>query len=102
MYLAWLVHVALPGTSTCHAAKDGTQDFEDIGHSRTAREMLTEYYIGDIDPSTIKELPAAPQTARRSADPYAGIKLVLQFLLPVVLVLLALAVRAYTAPQPTS
>lgn len=30
------------------AGKDATQDFEEIGHSNSAREMLNKYYIGDF------------------------------------------------------
>ena len=35
------------------AGKDATDDFEDVGHSVTAKAMMDEYYIGDIDASTI-------------------------------------------------
>lgn len=30
------------------AGKDATEDFEEIGHSRAAKEMLTKYYIGEF------------------------------------------------------
>ncbi|XP_020245196.1 cytochrome b5-like [Asparagus officinalis] len=33
--------------------KDATDDFEDVGHSNTARAMMDEYYVGEIDASTI-------------------------------------------------
>lgn len=33
--------------------KDVTDDFEDVGHSGSARAMLGAYYIGDIDSATI-------------------------------------------------
>ncbi|KAK3038750.1 hypothetical protein RJ639_027337, partial [Escallonia herrerae] len=33
--------------------KDATDEFEDVGHSESAREMMSQYYIGDIDGSTI-------------------------------------------------
>eukprot|EP00250_Pteridium_aquilinum_P015797 c22763_g1_i1 orf=229-627(+) len=33
--------------------KDATDDFEDVGHSQTARDMLKDFYIGDIDATTI-------------------------------------------------
>lgn len=29
------------------AGKDATEDFEEIGHSRAAKEMLAQYYIGE-------------------------------------------------------
>lgn len=30
------------------AGKDGTENFEDVGHSTDAREMMQEYYIGEL------------------------------------------------------
>lgn len=33
----------------CGAGKDATEDFEEIGHSSTAKEMLNDYYIGDFE-----------------------------------------------------
>ncbi|NWJ09309.1 CYB5B protein, partial [Crypturellus undulatus] len=32
------------------AGRDATESFEDVGHSLDAREMLKEYYIGEIHP----------------------------------------------------
>jgi len=32
-----------------YAGKDGTDDFEEIGHSNTAKEMLESYYIGEYE-----------------------------------------------------
>jgi hypothetical protein len=29
------------------SGKDATEDFDEIGHSRAAKEMLAKYYIGD-------------------------------------------------------
>ena len=31
--------------------KDGTEDFEDVGHSNEARKKLNEYEIGELPPS---------------------------------------------------
>ncbi|KAL0321590.1 UNVERIFIED_CONTAM: cytochrome isoform E [Sesamum calycinum] len=33
--------------------KDATNDFEDVGHSDSAREMMDKYYIGEIDMATV-------------------------------------------------
>ncbi|KAF4350391.1 hypothetical protein G4B88_030909 [Cannabis sativa] len=33
--------------------KDATNDFEDVGHSDSAREMMEKYYIREIDATTI-------------------------------------------------
>ncbi|KAJ2150987.1 hypothetical protein GGH15_006381, partial [Coemansia sp. RSA 562] len=35
-----------------NAGKDSTSDFEDIGHSEDARDMLSQYYIGDLEATT--------------------------------------------------
>ncbi|XP_063709922.1 cytochrome b5-like [Culicoides brevitarsis] len=34
------------------AGKDATQDFEDVGHSSAADELMKKFYIGDLTPST--------------------------------------------------
>ena len=31
-----------------HAGQDSTEPFEDVGHSTDARDMLTEYLIGEL------------------------------------------------------
>ncbi|XP_048211181.1 cytochrome b5 type B isoform X1 [Perognathus longimembris pacificus] len=36
------------------AGTDATESFEDIGHSPDAREMLKQYYIGDVHPNDLK------------------------------------------------
>ncbi|KAL1226428.1 Cytochrome b5 isoform E [Cardamine amara subsp. amara] len=33
--------------------KDATNDFEDVGHSDIARDMIEKYYIGEIDSSSV-------------------------------------------------
>ncbi|KAL9839396.1 cytochrome b5 type B [Geothlypis trichas] len=33
------------------AGRDATESFEDVGHSTDAREMLKQYYIGEVHPS---------------------------------------------------
>lgn len=35
--------------------KDATEDFEDVGHSQNARNMLIDYYVGDIDVNTMPQ-----------------------------------------------
>ncbi|GAA0167765.1 hypothetical protein Leryth_000204 [Lithospermum erythrorhizon] len=79
--------------------KDATNDFEDVGHSDSAREMLDKYYIGTIDMSTVpkKRAYVAPQQAAYNPDktPEFVIK-ILQFLVPLLILGLAFAVRYYT------
>uniref|UniRef100_A0A6I8S1U8 Cytochrome b5 type B (outer mitochondrial membrane) n=1 Tax=Xenopus tropicalis TaxID=8364 RepID=A0A6I8S1U8_XENTR len=35
------------------AGADATESFEDVGHSIDAREMLNQYYIGDLHPDVL-------------------------------------------------
>lgn len=39
------------------AGKDATQDFEEIGHSKSARDMLEKYLIGSFAVSSSKTRP---------------------------------------------
>lgn len=79
--------------------KDATNDFEDVGHSDAAREMLSKYYIGDVDVSTVplKRSYAPPKQAQYNPDktPEFVIK-ILQFLVPILILGLAFVVRKYT------
>ncbi|NXF12249.1 CYB5B protein, partial [Smithornis capensis] len=51
------------------AGRDATESFEDVGHSTDAREMLKQYYIGEVHPvrpCCCWELtPCAPDTGTR-------------------------------------
>ncbi|VVA92513.1 unnamed protein product [Arabis nemorensis] len=37
--------------------KDATDDFEDAGHSKSARKLLDKYFIGELDETTVPEMP---------------------------------------------
>ncbi|XP_068657682.1 cytochrome b5-like [Aristolochia californica] len=37
--------------------KDATDDFEDAGHSQTARDLMKDYCIGELDPSPPQIIP---------------------------------------------
>lgn len=82
--------------------KDATDDFEDVGHSTTARAMMDEYYIGEIDTATIPEKVkyTAPNQPHYNQDKTSEfiIKL-LQFLVPLAILGLAVAVRIYTKSE---
>ena len=79
--------------------KDATDDFEDVGHSTTARAMMDEYYVGEIDASTVptKVKYTPPKQPRYNQDKTSDfiIKL-LQFLVPLAILGVAVAIRAYT------
>jgi cytochrome b5 len=83
-------------------AKDATDDFEDVGHSDTARAMMGEYLVGEIDATTIptKVDYTAPKQPHFNQDktPEFVIK-TLQFLVPLAILGLAVVVRIYTKSE---
>ncbi|KAL3846103.1 hypothetical protein ACJIZ3_003506 [Penstemon smallii] len=79
--------------------KDATNDFEDVGHSDSAREMMDKYYIGEVDMDTVpsKRVYVPPQQATYNPDKTSEFVVkILQFLVPLVILGLAFAVRQYT------
>ncbi|KAG6484660.1 hypothetical protein ZIOFF_053181 [Zingiber officinale] len=80
--------------------KDATNDFEDIGHSTSARDMMAKYYIGQIDSSTVPSKcayePLQPNSTDKSSE---FIIKILQFLVPILILGLALAVRMLTKDE---
>ncbi|KAJ3683316.1 hypothetical protein LUZ60_013543 [Juncus effusus] len=82
--------------------KDATDDFEDVGHSATARAMMDEYYVGEIDTSTIpqKVKYTPPKQPYYNQDKTSDFVIrILQFLVPLVILGLAVAVRIYTKSE---
>ncbi|NWS84192.1 CYB5B protein, partial [Toxostoma redivivum] len=47
------------------AGRDATESFEDVGHSTDAREMLKQYYIGEVHPVSASCNPQT-ETPRQS------------------------------------
>ncbi|KAI5405463.1 cytochrome b5 [Lathyrus oleraceus] len=79
--------------------KDATNDFEDVGHSDSAREMMDKYYIGEIDPATVplKRSYTPPQQSQYNPDKTSEFVIkILQFLVPLLILGLAFVVRNYT------
>ncbi|ESQ32403.1 hypothetical protein EUTSA_v10005107mg [Eutrema salsugineum] len=80
--------------------KDATDDFEDVGHSSTAKAMLDEYYVGDIDSATVpaktKFTPPPKQTESNQNKSSDFVIKILQFLVPLLILGLALGIRSYT------
>ncbi|KAF3435988.1 hypothetical protein FNV43_RR23080 [Rhamnella rubrinervis] len=79
--------------------KDATDDFEDIGHSTSARAMMDEFYVGDIDslsiPSKMKYIPPKQPHYNQDKTSEFVIKL-LQFLVPLLILCFAVGVRFFT------
>ncbi|KAK7395378.1 hypothetical protein VNO78_15930 [Psophocarpus tetragonolobus] len=79
--------------------KDATDDFEDVGHSSSARAMLKDMYVGDIDPSTLptKVKNTPPRQLQNNQDKSSSNFMVkmLQFLLPLIVLGIAVGIRFY-------
>lgn len=81
--------------------KDATDDFEDVGHSDDARSLMEKYYIGEVDKSTVpvtKKYNLPPRPVQREQESGFGIK-ILQYLVPLLILGLAFALRLYTRKE---
>ncbi|XP_075506429.1 cytochrome b5-like [Primulina tabacum] len=80
--------------------KDATDDFEDVGHSSSARSMMDEFLVGEIDSSTIpgksQNTPPPKQTQAVQDKSSDFLVKLLQFLVPLLILGLAFGVRFYT------
>ncbi|XP_010413956.1 PREDICTED: cytochrome b5-like [Camelina sativa] len=79
--------------------KDATDDFEDVGHSESAREMMEQYYVGEIDKTTIpkKVKYTPPKQPHYNQDKTSEFIIkILQFLVPLAILGLAVGIRIYT------
>ncbi|KIY98883.1 cytochrome b5 [Monoraphidium neglectum] len=74
------------------SGKDATQDFEEIGHSNSAREMLNKYQIGEYAGGD-----SAPITAKAAASSSSGAGSGISFglLIPLLLILAAVFFQLY-------
>ncbi|CAI9772026.1 unnamed protein product [Fraxinus pennsylvanica] len=81
------------------SGKDATADFEDIGHSDSAKEMMDKYLIGTIDMSTVpkKRTFVPPQQVASNANKGSDFMIkILQFIVPLLILGLAFTIRSYT------
>ncbi|KAF8768772.1 hypothetical protein HU200_007332 [Digitaria exilis] len=82
------------------AGKDATTDFEDIGHSNSAKELMPQYCIGEVDAATVpaKRIYANSDagTKNNAATTSGGAwGMLLRLAVPVLLLALALAMQSY-------
>lgn len=84
---------------TCFAGKDASNDFDDIGHSTSAVAMMDEFYVGDIDtssiPSKVAYTPPNQPKYNQDKTPEFIIR-ILQFLVPLFILGLAVGIHFYT------
>ncbi|KAL2468946.1 Cytochrome [Forsythia ovata] len=82
--------------------KDATNDFEDVGHSDDARATMQQFYIGEIDESTlpVKQQYTPPPTASSTAVRGSGSSSkILLFILPLLILGLAFVLRLYSKKE---
>ena len=72
------------------SGKDGTEDYEEIGHSTTATEMLADYYIGEYEGGDAH--PVAETKAAKGEKKGGSGGIVKALLLPLLIVLIAILV----------
>lgn len=76
------------------AGKDATQDFEEIGHSKSARDMLEKYLIGSFAGGD-----SAPTRSSSAAAASKSGSSTLSLLLPLLMIAAALLVNFYLSQQ---
>ncbi|KAL9258252.1 Cytochrome b5-like protein [Drosera capensis] len=80
--------------------KDATVDFEGVGHSESAKAMLKDYYVGEVDSTTIPEKPRADESPKENLQyqqdnsPKFVIQ-ILRFVVPLVILAFAAFVANY-------
>jgi len=93
-FCKWLIY-----NDTCFAGKDASNDFDDIGHSTSAVAMMDEFYVGDIDsssiPSKVAYTPPSQPKYNQDKTPEFIIR-ILQFLVPLFILGLAAGIHFYT------
>ncbi|CAH1411956.1 unnamed protein product [Lactuca virosa] len=80
--------------------KDATEEFEDVGHSQNARDMLKDYYVGDIDVNTLPQKgqyykPPSASGSKQASAAGSSNNTILMLLLPIIIMLLAYALYFY-------
>lgn len=81
--------------------KDATEDFEDVGHSENARIQMKDFYVGDVDLSTIpqKKKYIPPSTSSVSTKASGSSSSILQFVLPILILVLAFALYQFAKKE---
>ncbi|GMH22525.1 hypothetical protein Nepgr_024368 [Nepenthes gracilis] len=81
--------------------RDATEEFEDVGHSDDAKQIMKKYYIGEVDMSTVpakKKYNPVPMPSRGVTETSQGSSLVvklLQFLVPLLVLAFAFSLKFF-------
>ncbi|KAL4313578.1 hypothetical protein GQ457_01G054810 [Hibiscus cannabinus] len=78
------------------SGKDATGDFEDVGHSDDARNMMKKYYIGEVDSSTVsapKKTKPLPYSVTHKDHESGFLSKILPVLVPLLILGLAFGLR---------
>ncbi|PNW71559.1 hypothetical protein CHLRE_16g659350v5 [Chlamydomonas reinhardtii] len=86
--------------------KDATQDFEEIGHSNSAKKLLEKYVIGEFEggdsaPAVAKVPPQSANAAKQQPAKSAATR-TFHVILPLLILALALALNFYMMSQKKS
>eukprot|EP00245_Coleochaete_scutata_P000570 TRINITY_DN1066_c0_g1_i1.p1 TRINITY_DN1066_c0_g1~~TRINITY_DN1066_c0_g1_i1.p1 ORF type:complete len:155 (+),score=46.06 TRINITY_DN1066_c0_g1_i1:36-467(+) len=86
--------------------QDATDDFENVGHSTSARKLLEEFYIGEFDSSSLgtsesKSKAGLGTATQGQTSETSFVTKILQFLVPLAILGLAVAVRYLTKKDRT-
>ncbi|KAI3428204.1 hypothetical protein D9Q98_006584 [Chlorella vulgaris] len=76
-------------TLVSNSGKDATEDFDEIGHSRAAKEMLAKYYIGDYAGGASRKASKAAPAVSGAEAASSTLSSLLKALLPILIVLAA-------------
>ncbi|KAG6516195.1 cytochrome b5-like [Zingiber officinale] len=79
--------------------KDATLDFEDVGHSTSAKASMDEYYVGEIDTATIPKEVLDTPTKQPNHNPGKTSNFIvdiLRVLVPLLILGYAIGVRYYS------
>ncbi|KAI5422110.1 hypothetical protein KIW84_045529, partial [Lathyrus oleraceus] len=80
--------------------KDATLDFEDVGHSDSATEMMEQYFVGEVDFATLpaearNNQPPPIQTTTLNNESSGFLFKFLQYLVPLLILGSAFALQYY-------
>ncbi|XP_071701275.1 cytochrome b5-like [Rutidosis leptorrhynchoides] len=82
--------------------KDATKDFEDVGHSDDAKDMLKDYYVGELYASTLTRVDksiSSSSTASPNQNFESSSTNKLTFLLPILILVLVYALYYFAKKE---